>query len=227
MASATQVTDGMSDAGNPVFDKDGKYLYFTASTNSGRSHEPDMHSCRAPVTRSVYLVVLAKDQPSPLAPESDEEKAQAGRQETTDRRPRRTMQKDESAAESDRCKIDFDNIGQRILALPMPPRRYVALAGGQSRHTVCHGSAYAVAGPRRSAGADRPSLRSEDAQNRRRRRRVCVTSRCRTTARRCCTAGRQLDHRDAAAHGTGSGAPPPPPPAGYAQETPLKTEGSK
>ena len=32
---ATQVTDGMSDAIIPVFDKNGKYLYFTASTNSG------------------------------------------------------------------------------------------------------------------------------------------------------------------------------------------------
>ena len=36
-AKSTQVTDGMSDATNPVFDKDGKYLYFTASTNSGEA----------------------------------------------------------------------------------------------------------------------------------------------------------------------------------------------
>ena len=36
-SKSTQVTDGMSDALNPVFDKDGKYLYFTASTNSGES----------------------------------------------------------------------------------------------------------------------------------------------------------------------------------------------
>ena len=32
---ATQVTDGMSDALYPVFDKNGKYLYFTASTDVG------------------------------------------------------------------------------------------------------------------------------------------------------------------------------------------------
>src|SRR2546429_8525932 len=70
----TQLTDGISDARNPMFDKDGKHLYFTASTDSGPSLEPDIHSATRPVTRSVYLVVLAKDQPSPLAPESDEEK---------------------------------------------------------------------------------------------------------------------------------------------------------
>ena len=40
----TQVTDGMSDANNPVFDKDGKYLYFTASTNSGESLGLDIHA---------------------------------------------------------------------------------------------------------------------------------------------------------------------------------------
>ena len=27
-AKSTQVTDGMSDAENPVFDRNGKYLYF-------------------------------------------------------------------------------------------------------------------------------------------------------------------------------------------------------
>src|SRR6202040_286467 len=70
----SQVTDGMSDAKNPVFDKDGKYLYFTASTDSGPSLQPDVGSFTRSVTRSVYLVVLAKDQPSPFAPESDEEK---------------------------------------------------------------------------------------------------------------------------------------------------------
>ncbi len=32
---STQVTDGMSDARYPAFDRDGQYLYFTASTNYG------------------------------------------------------------------------------------------------------------------------------------------------------------------------------------------------
>jgi hypothetical protein len=43
-AKNTQVTDGMSDAENPVFDKNGKYLYFTASTNSGAAMQPDIES---------------------------------------------------------------------------------------------------------------------------------------------------------------------------------------
>jgi hypothetical protein len=69
------VTDGMSDAPYTAFDESGKYLYFTASTDIGPTLTGiDMSGMNRPVTRSVYLVVLDKTQPSPLAPESDEEK---------------------------------------------------------------------------------------------------------------------------------------------------------
>jgi len=70
-----QITDGMSDALNPVWDKNGKYLYFTASTNIALATAGlDMSSDEHRVTRSVYVAVLSKDEKSPLAPESDEEK---------------------------------------------------------------------------------------------------------------------------------------------------------
>src|SRR5690606_11906425 len=71
---STKLTDGMSDAQHGVFDKDGKYLYFTASTDAGNTTAPDLHSAQRQHTRSVYLVVLDKSLPSPLAPESDDEK---------------------------------------------------------------------------------------------------------------------------------------------------------
>ena len=72
---STQVTDGMSDARYPAFDRDGQYLYFTASTNYGPSAHPlDMTSDEHEVTRSVYALVLPDDAASPVAPESDEEK---------------------------------------------------------------------------------------------------------------------------------------------------------
>jgi tricorn protease len=76
---AFQITDGMSDALYPAFDKNGKYLYFTASTDVALSSAGlDMSSDEHRVTRSVYVAVLSKDLPSPLAPESDEEKLGAG-----------------------------------------------------------------------------------------------------------------------------------------------------
>jgi len=115
-----QVTDGMSDARYPVFDKDGKYLYFTASTDSGPSLQPDLHAFNRRVTRSIYLAVLAKDQPSPLAPESDEEKPAPEKSEE----PRKPGQ-------PPAVKVELDGLSQRILALPLPPRLYVDLQVGK------------------------------------------------------------------------------------------------
>ena len=76
---AFQITDGMSDALYPAFDKNGKYLYFTASTDVALSTAGlDMSSDEHRVSRSVYVAVLSRDLPSPLAPESDEENIGAG-----------------------------------------------------------------------------------------------------------------------------------------------------
>jgi tricorn protease len=115
-----QVTDGMSDAQSPVFDKSGKYLFFTASTDSGESMEPDIHGFSRPVTRSVYLAVLSNGDPSPFAPESDDEKKAEAKKEESKNAPQVTV------------KIDFANIGQRILAVPIPARRYARLLLGGS-----------------------------------------------------------------------------------------------
>ena len=74
-AKSSQITDGMSDARYAAFDKNGKYLYFTASTNLGPAFSfAEMSTFPHQSSRSVYAVVLRNDLPSPLAPESDEEK---------------------------------------------------------------------------------------------------------------------------------------------------------
>ena len=120
---AEQVTDGLSDARYAQFDKEGKYLYFTASTNSGpTSGWLDMSGDPHHVTRSVYLVVLSKTGTSPLAPESDEEKPAEEPKKDAEKKP----------AEKVNVAIDFDGIQQRILALPMPARGYTALQTGKT-----------------------------------------------------------------------------------------------
>jgi tricorn protease len=123
-AKRFQLTDGMSDAANAVFDRDGKYLYFTASTDTALSAGwLDMSSIQRPVTRSVYLAVLSKSEPSPLAPESDEEKA------APEKKPEDAAR---DAKKESTVKIDIENIGQRILALPIPARNYVSLSSGKA-----------------------------------------------------------------------------------------------
>ena len=120
---STQLTDGLSDATNPVFDRDGKYLYFTASTNSGESLGIDMHAPWRVSTSSVYLAVLDKTLLSPFSPESDEEgaPAAAGAKPAEEAKPKPAAP----------VRIDLDGIRQRILAVPMPARRYVDLQVGK------------------------------------------------------------------------------------------------
>jgi tricorn protease len=82
----TQITDGMSDAVNPAWDKNGKYLYFTASTDVALTTAGlDMTSQEHRVSRAVYIAVLSKDEKSPLAPESDEEKPKEDKKAESDK----------------------------------------------------------------------------------------------------------------------------------------------
>ena len=132
-----QITDGMSDAENPVFDKNGKYLYFTASTNAGPAMEEDVERTSRQVTASVYLAVLSKSEPSPLAPESDDEKKKEEPKKDDKKKEdgkKDNAKKDDKDKSADKVevKVDLDKIGQRILALPMPPLRYVGLAAGKA-----------------------------------------------------------------------------------------------
>ena len=70
-----QVTDGRGDARYIVFDRSGKYIFFTASTNLGPTISfADLSGIDHQTSRSVYAIVLRNDTPSPIAPESDEEK---------------------------------------------------------------------------------------------------------------------------------------------------------
>jgi len=160
---AFQITDGMSDALYPVWDKNGKYLYFTASTDVALATVAlDMSSDEHRVSRSVYVAVLSKDEKSPLAPESDEEKAKEEKKPETDKDKGKEQPKekdkdkskgkpedksaDKSADDKNKdkekdkdkkdepvvVKIDPDGISQRILALPIPPRNYLNMLPGKS-----------------------------------------------------------------------------------------------
>src|SRR5262245_8476590 len=63
-----QVTDGLSDVTDPVFDANGKYLYFLGSTDTGMSKHGFAQSSAdtRPPRQSIYLAVLSKDLPSPF-----------------------------------------------------------------------------------------------------------------------------------------------------------------
>jgi tricorn protease len=165
----TQVTDGMSDARFPRFDTNGKYLYFTASTDTGLATAGlDMSSDERRVSRSVYVAVLSKDEPSPLAPQSDEEgkKAKDEKESEEGKAPGKSKDDAKSTARNEQktdedakpetpvvVRIDLDGIDQRILALPIPSKNYVSMLAGKS------GVLFLAEGPPILTEDDFPNLR--------------------------------------------------------------------
>jgi tricorn protease len=74
-AEIVPVTDGLSDASEPVFDPSGDTSISFASTDAGPViNWFDLSSADMRMTNSIYLVTLRKDILSPFAKESDEEK---------------------------------------------------------------------------------------------------------------------------------------------------------
>ena len=169
--ASTQVTDGMSDAASAVFDPNGKYVYFLASTDDGPSNAGiDLSSLDRAQTSAAYVVVLSKDEASPLPPESDDEKIKEEKKQD-DKNPKpptppktdaddknkdkkdaktdtKSDDKDKDSKKEDKTedkkvevKIDLDGIGNRILSLPVPSRNYGSLVAGKT------GVIYLLEGP--------------------------------------------------------------------------------
>jgi tricorn protease len=119
----------------------------------------DMTSDEHRVTRNVYLTVLSKDEKSPLAPESDEEKskeekkAEQDKEKSKDQAAEKDKTKDkkksdDKAADNKKSedkdkdkdkkeepvvvKIDIDGIGQRIISLPIPAKNYFSVLPGKT-----------------------------------------------------------------------------------------------
>lgn len=129
------LTDRFGSASSPAFSPDNRFLFFTATVNSGpRRFGLNMSSSASrPSSSNIYVVVLQKRGANPLAARSDE---------GLDPEPKASKKKDaakKEEAKSDEAKkdaakksklpvIEVEGIGQRILSLPLPAGRYGNLA---------------------------------------------------------------------------------------------------
>jgi tricorn protease len=109
-------SDPLADAARPAWDRDGRHLYFLASTDAALgSGWANTSSITAKPVYAVYVSVLRKDDPPPFPLKSDEEpdsaKAPAKSKDTT-------------------VRIDWDGLDARTLALPLPAGGYGDLQGG-------------------------------------------------------------------------------------------------
>ena len=119
-----QVTDGLADSISPTFDAGGKYLYFLSSTDYGPSTGwLEMSSLDRPVRRAIYLAVLSATDPSPLLPESDDEKPAPSETPKPPASPQPTP-----AVRT--IQIDPAGIQHRIISVNVPGRDYRNLTAG-------------------------------------------------------------------------------------------------
>jgi tricorn protease len=144
-----QVTDGLADAVWPAWDASGKYLWFLASTDFGLASQwLDMTSYDHDENFGLYLAVLKKSDPSPLLPESDEDKGvnsptpspsneRGTRPEAAPEATPEPAQAETPAPTPRRSRapiavqIDFAGLPQRIVSVPgVPERQYDELRTG-------------------------------------------------------------------------------------------------
>lgn len=141
-----QITDGLADAVWPAWDASGKYLWFFASTDFGlKSQWLDMTSYDHNENFGLYLAVLKKGEPSPLLPESDEDKGVSSAPPTSgaEGQGRRrgaqaeNAQTEQTAADIPPARkpvnvqIDFDGLQNRIIYVKgVPERQYSQLRAG-------------------------------------------------------------------------------------------------
>ncbi|MBL0937743.1 MAG: PD40 domain-containing protein [Gemmatimonadaceae bacterium] len=105
-----RLTDAMAHAIRPAFDKDGRHLWFLASTNLGLgSGWANTSAGMADPQYGLYVVVLRNTDSSPFPHKSDEEAAPP------------PPKPDTGAVQ---VRIDVDGIQRRIIATSLPVRRY-------------------------------------------------------------------------------------------------------
>ncbi len=114
------ITDGLADVGEPVFDADGRYLYFFSSTDAGPVRQWFAQSnADMELTGTLYLAVLPSGVESPLKKESDEEGAGA-------------QDEPEEQEGTPTVRVDFDGLAERIMDLPVGEGRFRSLQPGDA-----------------------------------------------------------------------------------------------
>lgn len=120
------ITDQWHDSRGPAFSADGKYLLFV----SDRTFNPIYSNTEwnhAYINMSkIYMVLLAKDTPSPFAPKNAEVKPiEAPKEEKNDKKGKASETAKTKPEETIKpVVIDFDGIGNRIVELPIEAGRY-------------------------------------------------------------------------------------------------------
>ncbi|NWG12252.1 MAG: PD40 domain-containing protein [Acidobacteria bacterium] len=131
-----RISEGFYDDSNPVFDPEGKYLYFLSNRffyPAGSAIDQRFNYYN---TTGIFALTLKADEPSPFGPQSDEEgdkkdetiaegeKKAAGEKTGTGAAKEAEKKTEEKKAEVKPVQIDLDGLASRIAQAPVPAGSY-------------------------------------------------------------------------------------------------------
>jgi tricorn protease len=119
---AFQLTDDNSNDTNPVFDPNGKYIYFVSQRDFNLTFSEYEFDYFYDKSNRIYLATLEKETPSPFEPNSDEEEVKEEKAEKSEEK-----KEDDKKTEKKSVTIDVDGFTNRIIALDVPSGGYRSL----------------------------------------------------------------------------------------------------
>jgi tricorn protease len=159
--SIHQVTPGLTNDYSPVFDPDGKYLYFL----SERNFNPILGSYEFSFVNNsitnLFLIVLRADTTSPFAPRSDEVALSQVSPQVEKGKTAKEEKKEEVKAPV--VKIDFDGIYEREVSFDLPSGNY---DGVSAISGAIFYMSYPISGLNGPIGKDKPQLYKYDLEKR-------------------------------------------------------------
>jgi tricorn protease len=122
-----QVTSGFYSASDPVFDPEGKYLYFLTQRHFQPSYSAMDNSWIYANATVIAAVPLRRDVSSPLAPRNDEEPVRDTSGATQERETKQEATTSSSTSPAP-VAIDLEDFERRLVVLPPKPGNYGELA---------------------------------------------------------------------------------------------------
>ena len=136
-----KISQDLYDDGAPVFDPDGKYLYFLSNRFFYPSPGNFDQRFSYHYTTGIFALTLKADEPAPFGPQCDEEKdadTKKAEEKSKDGDKKEADKKDadkkpdekksgEKPAEVKPIQIDLEGLAERVSRVPVPPGTYFRL----------------------------------------------------------------------------------------------------
>lgn len=116
-----QATSGFYTSSNPVFSKDGQYMYYTTDRNFDAVYSDYDNTWVYPNATHLVAVSLTDDAPYLLEPKNDEAPADVTNGEGTE--------EEEKEEEELKVEIDFQDLEKRLTVLPVSPGNIGSILG--------------------------------------------------------------------------------------------------